>query len=1271
MAAFALTAVPFSQVPSAYADATVTDYDSLKTAVEQAGTTPTTITVGKDFTWPARSGDTATTLEIPKGANITLTGDSSITMTAEAVTAYPYGEHGVIEVDEGAALTLAGNLKLKGDDSTKVSTARIKSAGTLTFKDNVEVSGFRTQFSNYDENDAPILVTGGQANFAGGTFADNETSVVRLGSNDYNFGAGVLSVTGGTVTVSAATFRSNATTSSGGAIMVNGDNATLNITGGTFTGNKAAAEISSSEASLHAGGAVYGRKGVIAVSGGTFSDNTVGNDKLVNSDNFRNGTIVAGGAIMATQSLKVTGGTFTDNKVSSVQKPGNNDLIEYKNVHGAYGGAIAVLPSNPQDAKDYQNAFTSYTGVLSITGGTFSGNTAASAFARGGAVYAGAKQVTLTGASFMGNTASGPARSTSGDSGEPDVSGSYGGGVYVRKDIPEKVVLGNLKLSDNKASDGADLFLSNVETYQDWENTTKITKKWDSTVETAKRKPVTIELKAGDYSLGSYTLSDDNASGDDVWENDVNAFNPNRLVDANGGKLAFSAEELDAEKNDYEPEYQVTTAPEDGAAEVTVTNRKLDATADATISGSVVLHNGITGQDDTLKKGQFHYELLDEADRDNPVVVATGENAADGTIKLVAKKLKPGTYTYTLIQKDEGAKGVLYDTVSYKVMVTVSAPADGGKATAQVSVEGGKKIAFKNTYTGKTNGYYWANRKNIKVNKASDESVLQYVDKPEPIFAENGDRGARPRLTNGSFRGFLLINKAGKDLNAGGKTVQVAISLSSEDTRLRFETGDKGLVNEDETITVAGTDRIPRPRLVDAKGNVTWPIYEVKDGKLIVTVPDDQQYSLWYAWTMLDGRMSNAWNDPDYGPYLYDVKQDAQIVDVQNASAEREDEWGYWADAAQQFPNTPVANGYATLSVVKTVNGQAPADDQEFEFELSAVGDGPTPMPEDGVTKVTTKGAAVASFGKIHYGYEDAGLTYTYKISEKTKLGDGWVKAPDVTVTVKVGYFGNPKWSILGDPTITYSSANADGTAALFNNAFTENKHDLYVNKYVAGTTQFLPGAELELRDASGKVVESWTSTDKTHKIAAQLEAGKKYTLVETKAPDGYHPADPVTFTFEEGAEDQTVDMEDTPTHVEFSKLDKDGQPVKGAKLQVRDASGKVVEEWTTDGTVHTVVAKLVAGATYTLHEAEAPAGYQAAKDVAFTVPQQAEKLKVSMTDLKQETPDTPEKPEKPGKPGKPTLPRTGDDTLASVLGVVLIGVAAIGAGVVARRRQR
>ena len=76
-----------------------------------------------------------------------------------------------------------------------------------------------------------------------------------------------------------------------------------------------------------------------------------------------------------------------------------------------------------------------------------------------------------------------------------------------------------------------------------------------------------------------------------------------------------------------------------------------------------------------------------------------------------------------------------------------------------------------------------------------------------------------------------------------------------------------------------------------------------------------------------------------------------------------------------------------------------------------------------------------------------------------------------------------------------------------------------------------------------------------------------------------------------------------TFTDIDVAKTDADGNYLSGATLQILDWNGNVVSEWVSDGTVHNVT-HICPEMSYTLHEVSAPAGYDRASDISFTVAQ-------------------------------------------------------------------
>ncbi len=90
----------------------------------------------------------------------------------------------------------------------------------------------------------------------------------------------------------------------------------------------------------------------------------------------------------------------------------------------------------------------------------------------------------------------------------------------------------------------------------------------------------------------------------------------------------------------------------------------------------------------------------------------------------------------------------------------------------------------------------------------------------------------------------------------------------------------------------------------------------------------------------------------------------------------------------------------------------------------------------------------------------------------------------------------------------------------------------------------------------------------------------------------------PVETTTDTNKEDDGVPVQ--KAKVIFSKVNEDGERVKGALLQVFDSKGNLVVEWISSDT-EDFEYRLPAG-TYTLHEEKEPDGYEKADDKEFTV---------------------------------------------------------------------
>ena len=123
-------------------------------------------------------------------------------------------------------------------------------------------------------------------------------------------------------------------------------------------------------------------------------------------------------------------------------------------------------------------------------------------------------------------------------------------------------------------------------------------------------------------------------------------------------------------------------------------------------------------------------------------------------------------------------------------------------------------------------------------------------------------------------------------------------------------------------------------------------------------------------------------------------------------------------------------------------------------------------------------------------------------------------------------------------------------------------------------------------------------------------ENSGRYRIVEITAPAGYlldsTPVD-VEFTYEgQQIAWQIVDGTNTNlrTSVDISKQDiTNGKELPGAKLEIRDADGNLVEGWTSGKVPHTVRG-LELEKEYTLTEKRAPDGYAEAESIVFKLVQ-------------------------------------------------------------------
>ena len=167
-----------------------------------------------------------------------------------------------------------------------------------------------------------------------------------------------------------------------------------------------------------------------------------------------------------------------------------------------------------------------------------------------------------------------------------------------------------------------------------------------------------------------------------------------------------------------------------------------------------------------------------------------------------------------------------------------------------------------------------------------------------------------------------------------------------------------------------------------------------------------------------------------------------------------------------------------------------------------------------------------------------------------------------------------------------------------------ETQHEKLVNKIVKVSKtdltngEELEGAELEITDVEGNVIENWTSTKEPH-IVNGLEEGKTYILTEKAAPYGYEMTESITFTVTTDKETQIIEMKDMPIlkNIKIIKVDAESKEVIKDKFTFaiyEDQEGtKLIKEVKSDKEEGTVIFEELRFGTYFIKEIKAPKGYE------------------------------------------------------------------------------
>ncbi len=203
-----------------------------------------------------------------------------------------------------------------------------------------------------------------------------------------------------------------------------------------------------------------------------------------------------------------------------------------------------------------------------------------------------------------------------------------------------------------------------------------------------------------------------------------------------------------------------------------------------------------------------------------------------------------------------------------------------------------------------------------------------------------------------------------------------------------------------------------------------------------------------------------------------------------------------------------------------------------------------------------------------------------------------------------------------------------------------------------------LPGCELQITDATGSAIVSWTSGNKDsiklneklkdmgyHNVTAILDEkgavqvnglfhDTAYTLTETRPADGFVTADSISFQLVQGENGQTlvaiangenrtlqtdnvIHMVDDTTKVEISKSEIAGsEEIPGCELEITEKdTDTVIESWISTKEKHIIEQKLAVGKNYILTEKRPADGYTTADSIEFVIEDSGEVQSVQMKD--------------------------------------------------------
>ena len=307
--------------------------------------------------------NTAGTLRVQANTVITENKTTAINVAGQffleggTLTANSSTTAGAVNIAESGSMTMSGGT-ISGNIASTQGGA-IWNAGTFTMTDGT-ISGNMLNNSTMSSKLGSAIYTTGNLDLNGG-----EISGHNIDGYTANYGTIYVNDTDVILNIDGANISNNKTSSSGGAIYLNGG--TLNVKSGAISANEA----------YSSGGAVFAANATINVSGGEISNNATGlgsggaiyeGDSTINitAGNFSNNTASNGGVINGNNGiLTINGGTFT-----------KNSAVTNGSVINTFNSSSQVTINGGTYSSNEGQAIIHNGGILNISGGEFDSSSA-------------------------------------------------------------------------------------------------------------------------------------------------------------------------------------------------------------------------------------------------------------------------------------------------------------------------------------------------------------------------------------------------------------------------------------------------------------------------------------------------------------------------------------------------------------------------------------------------------------------------------------------------------------------------------------------------------------------------------------------------------------------------------------------------------------------------------------------------------------------------------------------------------------------------------